>query len=191
MRLDASVDEQHGFQLRMCERYGKPILNVASHDDPAMLGERFDAVNLDATVKFDSGASTAEVKNFVHGDAMAMPADWTGRFATVVLGEYLEHCDLDVAVTTLKECARVCRPDGVIVVTFPLDDRPKEEQHTEPDKFYWVNSGFSSWHRTVWTDPMLADLFSRSGLAEVSRADLLYPLTKVVPGWGIVLRKSG
>lgn len=50
------------------------------------------------------------------GDAGAMPFE-DGSFGLVALLDTVEHCDDDVAV--LKECCRVLRPGGSLVVTAP------------------------------------------------------------------------
>lgn len=50
------------------------------------------------------------------GDAEAMPFE-EGSFGLVALLDTVEHCDDDVAV--LRECCRVLRPGGLLVLTAP------------------------------------------------------------------------
>lgn len=182
------MTDHHTFQSTMCSRFDGPVLNVASHDDPAFLGDKYGAINLDNTTKFNSGATVEEVKNFVLGDAFALPEDWTDRFGVVVLGEFLEHCIYDVAVLATKECVRVCKPGGVVVFTFPYDDRPPFEQHP-PEECYECRPGFTSFHQTIWKDDILASLFKDCGLEEILRCSTTYYLTRVVHGLGVAARK--
>lgn len=189
-RIDLSqFEDRHAFQVRMCERYGKPVINVACQEDPAFLGEKFDAVNVDMIEKdlhLEDVDYNSSLKNFVKADARSLPYE-NGSFKTVVLGEFLEHVTEDYARSVLAECARVS--SGVIVLTFPFDDRTPEEQH-EPEKLYEPVPGYTTYHRTIWSDEMLASLFKKCGLVEVFRASLNYYFTKPLNGLGIVLKKG-
>lgn len=175
----------------MCERLGKPILNVACQEDPAFLGEKFDAVNLDmrtVDLHLPEIDYRRDVKNFVEGDARHL--QWPGEtFQTVVLGEFLEHATEAYAEEVLRECARVTRHSGHIVITFPYDDRRPEEQH-EPDKLFEPVPGYTTYHRTLWSEAMLARLFKACGLVEVMRAGLAYMFTKPMTGLGLVVCKA-
>jgi ubiquinone/menaquinone biosynthesis C-methylase UbiE len=124
--------------------------------------------------------------NFVQGDVMDMDYE-DGHFGTVVLGEFLEHCTFEAAEKSLRECVRVLKDDGKIVVTFPRDSRPPEQQHSKDKLVNWAE-GITSWHQTVWEDAMLEELFTKVGLVEESRTHLR--LFCGHPHLGMILRKS-
>ncbi len=161
-------------------------MNVACQEDPAFLGEKFDAVNVDlraTDMHITDIDYLRDVKNFKQADARNLPFE-DRSFTTVVLGEFLEHATEEYAAEVLKECARVS--SGVVVLTFPFDDRPPHEQH-EPDKLFEVVPGYTTYHRTIWSDDMLANLFRSAGMQERLRASLGYFFTKPMGGLGIVL----
>jgi SAM-dependent methyltransferase len=57
--------------------------------------------------------------SFVHHDVIydAIPEAWQERFDVVVLRDVIEH--LDDAAVALRNIARIMRPGGVILITFP------------------------------------------------------------------------
>lgn len=196
----------HGWQREQCKSArmdgltsGTPfadfkILNIACKEDPAALGARFGAVNLDIQ-EYDpqTGTDLRKIPNFVHGNALELPEKWTGLFHVVVLGEFIEHCVFDAARKALREAVRVARKDGKVVVTFPLDSRPPEAQHA-PEEIRTLVEGetghdITVCHQTVWTDMMLSRLFVEAGVREVLREPLVYEFldTRRPTGWGVVL----
>jgi 2-polyprenyl-3-methyl-5-hydroxy-6-metoxy-1,4-benzoquinol methylase len=197
-RIDCTTNEFyegcHNFQVRMCERFGKPVLNVACQDDPAFLGEKFDAINLDRLqddIHLEDMNYARDLKNFHNLDARQMPADWADRFATTVLGEFLEHVTEEYALEIVSACVRATKPGGVMVFTFPHDHRKPEEQH-DKDKLYEAVPGYTTYHRTIWTDEMLERLFKAAGLKEILRGELTYLLDrtgKPMRGLGLVARR--
>jgi SAM-dependent methyltransferase len=176
----------HEYQRMVCEGAGRPVLNTACKEDPARLGELFDAINLDIN-EFDPHTQVhglASVKNFMVGDARALP--WKEPlFRCVVLGEILEHCTHTAALDILLEAARVLLPDGVICVTFPLDARPPEAQHQRHLLVQWDN-GITSWHQTQWTDDLFFPLLREAGLRQLDRIPIDYPFLpgQAPQGWG-------
>lgn len=101
------------------------------------------------------------------------------------MGEFIEHCVIDVAVTCLREAHRVLVDNGRLCLTFPRDGREKKGQHPDPLLIEW-SPGITSWHQTVWTEDILSDLFAGSGFAEVSRLPLDYGFAF---GLGVTLHK--
>ena len=173
------------------------ILNVACKEDPANLGARFGATNLDIQ-EFDpqTGRDLNRVPNFVKGDALNLPEKWTGTFHVVVLGEFIEHCVFDAARRALSEAVRVARPSGTILLTFPLDDRRPEVQH-KPEEIRTLVTGetghdITVYHQTVWTDEFLSRLFVEAGVREVLREPLIYEFLdpRRPSGWGVVLVRN-
>lgn len=170
------------------------ILNVACKEDPANLGARFNATNVDIQA-FDpqTGRDLTKLPNFVLGNALELPEKWSGTFHVVVLGEFIEHCVFDAARRALSEAVRVLRPDGKIFLTFPLDDRPPEVQH-KPEEIRTLVEGTTGhditvYHQTVWTDEQLSRLFVETGVREALREPLVYEFLdpRRPTGWGVVL----
>jgi SAM-dependent methyltransferase len=180
----------HVYQREACESLrGGRILSVACKEDPSQLGRDFGAINLDQQ-DFDpqEQLSLYEIPNFVVGDACNLPFG-AEEFDLVVLGEFLEHCPFDAAVTALREASRVIRPDGRIAVTVPLDGRPAEAQHAPEHLVTWAH-GITSWHQTVWDESLFSALLGEVGLREVDRSwrELNYGFCT---GFGVMLRKPG
>jgi SAM-dependent methyltransferase len=165
----------------------KPVLNGASKEDPAHLGKLFDAINLDAQ-DFDpqERISLYDIPNFVQGSLLNIPFG-DKHFGIVVLGEILEHCKWESALRILQEARRVLKNDGRVVVTVPLDDRPKEIQHPPHLLIEW-EGGITSWHQQVWDDGLWATLLAQAEFVEIERQPLEYGFCK---GFGAVLRKAG
>jgi ubiquinone/menaquinone biosynthesis C-methylase UbiE len=191
---DNPIIGPHRFQNEILKQTGKPILNVASSEDPAELGKNFGAINLDI-VDFDptSGNHNSRAPNFVEGSAFDIPFE-DGKFETVVLGEFIEHCKFEDAVRAVRECKRVMSEDGALVITVPLDGRPKEEQRIlDVDRNagdFYTNSPCTYYHQTWWSNEMLDRLWRECGLIEEYRTQLYYTLTCMIGGWGLVLRKE-
>ena len=162
------------------------ILNAACKEDPAFLGRTYGATNLDIQ-EYDPQTSTdlTRIINYVHGSVLDMPFE-AGEFDAIVLGEFLEHCTEEAAYTSFKECHRVLKDKGLLILTFPLDDRPPEEQHAAR-LLYEHAPGITSWHQTVWTDTMLEALMEPFTFVEVTREELRYG--NLMKGWGMVLAK--
>lgn len=180
--------QSHAFQSEWCHILGGPILNACCQADPAFLGEKYGAVNVDSDDR-EIDTQTIykdEVKNFIQCDVRALPfADHS--FRTSVLGETIEHCTTDYAYDALKEICRVT--SDYIIITYPYDDRPKEEQH-KPEHLVEYAPGCTSWHQTLWTRETLEQLFKSLKLRVIAQRDLTYYFTKTVPGIGMVLRKG-
>jgi len=185
----------------MCSKYEnlRPILNVACKEDPAKLGKSFGATNLDIET-FCTQTKTnlpQKVPNFINGNVLEMSSIFTpGFYKLIVVGEFIEHCVVHCAVQALTECHKVLSDDGLLVLTFPLDDRPPEQQHAA-DQLRVIVPGetgtdITVWHQTVWTDEMLGGLFLRTGFREIERQTLSYGFVgpKDPQGWGIILEKQ-
>ena len=177
---------------------GAPILNAASSHDPARL-HRFGAVNLDIRTPEELRRIGAQVPpNYKHGSVFAIPFP-DNHFQTVVLGEFLEHCVEEAAHKAVKECARVLRPTGRLIITVPLDGRPNGHNRpgfaegSEPDEINheereW-SEGVTSYHQTWWSNEMLHRLRNSIGFVEIQRISLLYVFTAPIGGWGMVWEK--
>lgn len=189
------------FQLVNALESGTPILNAASAADLAGLG-RFGAINLDVRTRDQlRGVGLLIPPNYVEGSVFAIPYE-DGRFQTVVLGEFLEHATFEAGCRAVKECARVLKPGGRLVITVPLDGRPNGANrpgHPEgEDVEALVNlnehgnwsDGVTVHHQTWWSNKMLHDLRESVGLKETLRSALLYQFTAPVGGWGLVWEKG-
>lgn len=192
------MSSAHTFQKKMCEdaieRGRVPILNAACKEDPAHLGRDFNAINLDIT-DYDPHTKTKlpDLKNYKQGDILEAGSLFeAGFFGSIVLGEFIEHCVYDAAAKALTELHKVLKSDGFMVLTFPLDARPKHVQHAKHHLVVTVEGDtghdITVWHQTVWTDEMLTKLFEATGFKEASRTALHYGFC-VGGGWGITLEK--
>lgn len=190
--------QAHTYQQNFCKNGATPILNAACKEDPAKLGKLYGAFNLDIWDKCQhTNIDLRSLPNFVQGDVCNMTMFEDEFFGTVVLGEFLEHCKVPAAARALKEVRRVLKPDGFVVVTFPLDPRPPERQHSKHHLKVYLEgeSGedFTVWHQTVWEDDMLVKLFEETGFQEVRRSALVYSFVGALRnpnGWGMVLEKK-
>jgi predicted SAM-dependent methyltransferase len=194
--LFPGVYDCHEFQLKAALCCGGKILNAACSDDPPGLGKH-GAINLDVMEKQEwiqtGGDLAVKDQNFVKGSILDPPFT-DEQFDTVVLGEFLEHCVFDTAVLALCQCRRVVKVGGHVVVTFPLDARPREEQFILDDLkqiplYYDEPHQITAHHQTWWTQKMIRELKRATRLVEIARVPLLYMLTAPIGGWGLVLKR--
>lgn len=188
----------HTYQRTACEfRLAEgPILNAACKEDPGGLS-RYGVTNFDiCLVDEQTGRDLTKLPNFVHGSVLEASKHFAKhQFATIVLGEYIEHCVPNAVEATLLELRAILKDDGYLVITFPLDNRPAESQHAKHLlKVWWpgeTGHDITVWHQTWWTDEMLVDLFAKTGFVEESRQVLGYGFVNhpAPEGWGIMLRK--
>jgi SAM-dependent methyltransferase len=170
----------------------RPIGNFCCKEDAAQLGKTFGAVNLDVC-DFDiqERVDLYSVPNFIQASVLDMPfAD--KHFKLVILGEFLEHCTMAAAKAALREVRRVMTDDAKLVVTVPLDPRPKHVQHAPEHLVTYVNDGdivITSWHVTVWDEPLWSSLLQDTGFEELQEhhQDMDHGFC---PGFGAVLQKS-
>lgn len=181
---------EHRIQNKLVREFAthRPVLNVACKDDPANLGEDFDAINVDINpddihLKINL---KEKVKNFVEGDALNLPFE-DGKFRCVVMGEFLEHCPYGAALKALQEAKRVTSEGAIIILTFPLDSRPPEFQH-KPEELRTFAHGITSWHQTVWTKKLQDQLFNDAGLVVARRQEISYGIP-TEGGYAVVLSK--
>lgn len=184
----------YDFQREQVGRCARPVLNAACAYDPADLGD-MGAINMDIQqVEPWTNRDFSKCKQYINGDVRNIPFP-NRHFGAVVLGEFLEHCTVESAAAALSECHRALRDEGVVIITLPLDARPRGEQemfHTAgmpipPDMYC---DDITAYHSMYWSNTMLDTLFIRTGFIEILRQPLLYFLTAPVGGWGLVLRKS-
>jgi len=192
----------HRFQRDACQsatNEGKvPILNAASKEDPAKLGEKFNAVNLDIW-DFDEQTKTPlkHIPNFVQGDVLKLDEIYPEpTFGLVVLGEFIEHCVPPVAKLALAQCRKVMKDDGWLCLTFPLDNRSPEKQHAKrllkvivPGE---TGHDITVWHQTVWEEPMLMEMLNDVGFEIKHRTAMSYGFVnnRKPNGWGLLLTKG-
>lgn len=138
-------------QAACCDGF-PPILNVGCKEDPSRIDDFEGVTHLDVQDRdpFTGTVYADKFKRFVQADARKMPFD-DGEFLTVVLGELLEHCLQTATVDILNECHRVLAPGGLLVVTYPRDDRPPENQH-DPEMLFEYSDGVTSYHQTFIED---------------------------------------
>ena len=182
--------ECHDFQREACEGTPTPILNAACKEDPAHLGADFDAVNLDIC-EYDphTKVDMTKLPGFVHGSVFEIPFDDL-HFGTVVLGEFLEHCEHEQAMYALEECTRVLKFGGNLVITYPLDPRPPEGQHPPELLFEWC-PGVTSYHQTVWPADNAKACLEKMGFEVKALEEIPYgPILDYCDGVGIIATKK-
>lgn len=191
-RIPAQTNEhrwQRATVRRLYEAGYTPILAGAAKEDPACLSD-FGATNLDIQT-FDPSTGidlVKQVPNFVHGSILEMPFP-DASFRLVVLTEVMEHLRPHRALQALKEARRVMSPDGRLVISFPIDPRPIESQHSPPVYTEFVEGCFAS-HVEQWTDDRWLPMIAEVGLCEEKRDYLTYVLGGVVLGGrGLVLKR--
>lgn len=186
----------HEFQHLLAKRLGGKILNAASADDRAQLGS-LGAINVDVVALEEHSGLTFASRStpFVLASVFALPFA-SGTFDVIVLGEFLEHCTRTSAQRAVLECSRVLRPGGHLVLTYPLDGRPVEDQRghfrrTSSGSLSLMEyiDGVTCHHQTWWTEPMVHELAVACSFSEVLRAALLYRVTTLLCGWGLVWQK--
>jgi SAM-dependent methyltransferase len=181
----------HAFQRIACKDTPRPILNAACKEDPAGLGSLYNATNMDIST-FDPATNRdlRTIPNYVQGDATDMQFK-DKMFGTVVLGEILEHCVESAALKILSETKRVLQDNGVIVVSYPLDGRKKEDQHGKNLIDQHKDGPITFWHQTVWDIPAFMGLLEKVGLEVTSQEELGYGFLLNKPaGYGFKLRKK-
>lgn len=165
-----------------------PLANFGSKEDPADLGRLVGATNIDVeTYDHQIGYDLTTVRNFVNASVFDLPFD-DDHFASGVLGDLLEHCYFEPAVKMFKELRRVIRPGGPLMLTFPLDPRPPEQQHADPKCLYELEEpGTFTYHVKVWDTFELNRLFNETGWDCTGSVELQYG--NLCPGWAIYLRR--
>jgi SAM-dependent methyltransferase len=181
--------DHHHFQREKVKFFSnlKPVLNAACKEDPGGLAQ-LGTINLDCcrVDKFTNCKLDERVPNFVLGSVFNMHMFHDKQFGVVVLGEFLEHCTEAAARRAFLECKRVLQDEGRFVLTFPLDKRKPEEQHSKDLLFEWAE-GITSYHQTVWDDVKLFSLYADCGFEEIERVEFNYGFAT---GFGLTLRKK-
>jgi len=162
------MSANYDFQREKVGKYNGYVLNVGCKEDPAKLSAiATNITNLDLQTydKF-TGTDVTGLRGFVKADFF----HWTPPFEydTVVLGEFLEHCDVPAFHRTLKKCYEVTKQDGVLIVTTPFDPRPKESQYgSNADKYFEIAEGVVSWHQLLIDDKMVLNGIMDAGFTLV------------------------
>jgi SAM-dependent methyltransferase len=173
-------------------------LNAACKEDPAHLGIKYNAINLDITDHcYFSNTDLKTLRNYVQGDVLNLRATFEEKhFPTIVLGEFLEHCVPAAAKQALISVREVLTDDGVLVVTYPLDDRPKEVQHALHMLVSTVEGDtghdITTYHQTVWDAESLDALLKETGWVIEQKQPLHYGFLpgKNPGGYGMMLKKG-
>ncbi len=185
--------QAHVFQRNAVSVAERPILNAACKEDPAKLSQ-YGVVNLDL-LDFDPHTRTklTSLRNFVHGSVTDLTTLFEPEhFKTIVLGVFLEHCSIPYGHEVLEEIYKALPVGGVLILTFPLDNRPAATQHGKQHLKILVgdeeNPKFTTWHRTLWEGPELEELLHESRWKILTKETLHYGFTKK-GGYGIVAEK--
>ncbi len=187
--------QAHTFQQNACSTLPGPYLNLACKEDPAHLGEKHDAINLDLlAVDEFTGTVLKNIRNFVQGDVCEIETIFPDhKFQTAILGEFLEHVSTSYGHKVLDTIHRFLPAGGNLVLTFPLDDRPAKGQHGADKLKVLVGTkespDFTTWHSHRWTDEELDELLSPDKWTIKHKEVLHYGFTKN-GGWGLVLEKN-
>jgi predicted SAM-dependent methyltransferase len=142
---------------------GKSVLNVGCKEDPANLSyEVANITNLDL-MDYDIHTDThlKTLRNFIQADFLTWTPD--KQYEVLILGEFLEHCDLKRFHETIHKCYEVLAPEGRLIITTPYDPRKKEGQHDREDKYFEIREGIVSWHVLLITEEMLRTALTDAG----------------------------
>lgn len=171
---------QFAFQLK--HTHGS-ILNIGCADDPADL-KRKGAVNLDINA-YDIAFKRPNKADIV-ADCRLLPGPLNGtRFQSVVLGEILEHFDVNDAVGVIRAARNCLAPGGRLVITVPNEHRAPDQQHDWANGTEEYAPGIHACHTHPVPEAMLRQWLADSGL----RAEILQPIDYgPMLGWGVVAR---
>ena len=161
-----------------------PVLNVGCESDPGHFGFSRKNVNLDRDL-------WRGYRRFVCGDAEALPFK-ARSFATVMLGDVVDHCLHPAAV--IREALRVA--SRRVVITVPENDVHDIEQEDATHhaaflrtlgqvRSFAKDSTLAYTHKThgVWTRARLVALLDEIGaFTTVEATGSQHP-----PGWGAVI----
>jgi len=101
-------------------------------------------------------------------------------FDGIVASHCIEHWDIHMAVRVMKECLRILKPGGILVVSVPdastfrqnaSEDTPENavRLYGEPihlpdgENTFLGYAGFNRWHKTLLTEDSLWCYFKRAG----------------------------
>lgn len=155
---------KHAVEKAMRNENKELVLEVGSGISPVL-------TSYDHMVYSDLSASALSVLKQIHGkgqyvvaDAMNLPFE-TDSFSHVISSEVLEHLEDDRK--SLKEIARVTKPDGVLVVTFP-------HRH-----FYFAHDDRFVHHYRRYEITEMLSLLEEAGFRPVYIKKVLGPLEKI------------
>jgi glycosyltransferase involved in cell wall biosynthesis len=153
------------------------ILNVGCGGDngefKSMEATNLDVVAIDPTSGCDNKAD-------IVADARQLPEELYEKFDTVVVTELLEHMSYEDGIKVLENSKKCLKPDGRIIITFPLDTR-----ETQPNADIDYTVGCHVKHRLMGIDELLSMLDD----VELD-TDLIQELDySYVIGWGLIARK--
>jgi glycosyltransferase involved in cell wall biosynthesis len=104
------------------------ILNIGAADDISDLKRR-GAVNLDVQ-EYDLDFGRPNKPDII-GDCRDLPGlVGDQRFASVILGEILEHFDVEVVPEVILKAVACMKPNGKLIITVPDEHRPVDQQHS-------------------------------------------------------------
>lgn len=178
----------HDFIRAVLKGHVGKILNVGCANDPARLSSVVsDITNVDIREECPTFGKFLEAKNFQLMDARELELP-NNSFDVVVVGELLDHCDIESGVRIIQEAARVAKPNGSVIVTLAQDPRTPEKQLPENERFPW-GGGATSWRQTYWHDDAIDKLFQTSGL-QIDETHLLVDVPEVCKKAYILLKKA-
>jgi hypothetical protein len=176
----SAVSTHYPFQVKHAT--GK-ILNIGCDEDPCKFGER-GAVNVDITdTNPVMGYKTAA--HAIHDVRLPMP--YHREFDSVILGDVIEHIELEEIPAAIHNAALAVKPGGKLIVGFPDDHRTVAEQSmwngANGTELYATNSHALHLHRMDLEH--VENIIAAEGL-EIEQIQVVdYGL---YTGWGILAR---
>jgi hypothetical protein len=172
--------EIHPDQASFQRKYVKgEVINIGCNTDYAKLKQDFGALNVDL---FDVDPKTnLPLQIDLKCDGRHLPADFGGKYDTVVLGEILEHMEPEARKAQLTEAMRVSKDNAWIIISCPFDDRDMEEPLE-------VAPGCYHNHTLGMTQSQLEESIKDAGLKIHRREKIKYPFDEV-EGMGYVVLK--
>lgn len=165
------------------------ILNVGCDADTSHLKKKRGAVNVDIWERNPYTGMACPID--LIADCRCLPADFEGKFDTVILGDILEHfVSQDDVLLALGEAERCLAPDGVILISCPEDHRDPDSQGFACQSGPMYTHGVRAFHAYPVTREIMDHWLDRANFEAVEWVKINYPFTPH-GGHGVVARPLG
>jgi hypothetical protein len=182
---EGHVEYQAAAVAEICKRRPTSrILNVGASADPAHLKKRYGAYNIDINERCPWTGRESLIDEVA--DCRAMPAHLHNRFDVVVMGDILEHLPMAEITHSAAEARKCVVASGrILLVTFPFDPRPPEQQGEQAGHEY--APGIPAYHGELKLLPHMVPHIEAGGWNIEDISVIHYPWDGIY-GYGIQFR---